>query len=213
MVATDSGNVAAYHTKTIRDAIRKDPYRYSKDARSDLVGLRAFFSHWVRESAWGLAIHKNARMIAVSANTEHHWHSGDGCAKIIVFAFALTSPDAPLQRNEDDEDEGTADTSAGSDWSLWTPDDQHQGHLDRTRNFKIVLSAHINNIPSISFVNSDEDPEGSWLLSTDIDGQMILWMIWTPQILRRHYKGSGIYRSWDLSDASKASDPIGHRQM
>src|SRR5271154_6074292 len=29
LVATDSGNVAAYHTRAIRDAIEKDPYKYN----------------------------------------------------------------------------------------------------------------------------------------------------------------------------------------
>jgi hypothetical protein len=69
LLSTDSGNVVAYHTKAIEDAIRRDPYRFSTDARSDTIGLRPFFSEWVHESAWGLAIHTQARMIAVSANT------------------------------------------------------------------------------------------------------------------------------------------------
>ena len=186
LVATDSGNVAAYHTKAIRDAIEKDPYKYSADARSDLVDVRAFFSHWVHESAWGLAIHKEARMIAVSANTPHHTPAEDLHAKITVFAFALTrQADSASRGGEDDPTTSLEDL----DWKEREPHPCVPWLGDRRHNYKIVLSDHIDNIPSISFVNSTHDRDGNWLLSTDIGGRMKLWHIW----IRRCYK------SWDFS--------------
>jgi hypothetical protein len=186
LVATDSGNVAAYHTKAIRDAIEKDPYNYSSDARSDFVGVRAFFSHWVHESAWGLAIHKEARMIAVSANTPYYTPAQDDYAKITVFAFALTGQvDSNNKRDEDD----SSATLGQPEWKAWQPNPCEPWLGDRSHNYKTVLTGHIDNIPSISFVNSSHDRDGSWLLSTDIGGRMKLWHIW----IRRCYK------SWDFS--------------
>jgi len=186
LVATDSGNIAAYHTKAIRDAIEKDPYKYSTDGRSDFVGVRAFFSHWVHESAWGLAIHQEARMIAVSANTSYYTPSQDNHAKITVFAFALTGQgDAEYTANDD----GAMEPLGQLEWKAWEPNPYEPWLGDRSHNYKTVLSGHIANIPNISFVNSSHDRDGSWLLSTDIGGRMKLWHIWT----RRCYK------SWDFS--------------
>ena len=185
LVATDSGNVAAYHTKAIRDAIKRDPYKYSADARSDFVGVRAFFSHWVHESAWGLAIHKKARMIAVSANTPYHTPAQDDHAKITVFAFALTGQ-ADSQEGDNHQSNVLLEQP---EWKAWEPNPYEPWLGDRSRNYKTILSGHIDNIPNISFVNSNHDRDGSWLLSTDIGGRMKLWHIW----IRRCYK------SWDFS--------------
>ena len=179
LVATDSGNIAAYHTRAIEEAITKDPYKFSEKGRSDIVGLRAFFSQWVHESAWGLAIHRRGRMIAVSANKPHHVASQDPSAKVTVFAFALTA------RSDDSlahfADPGSHTTGGIEDWFDWDPDQAEVETPHRDRNFRIILggdTGHINNIPSISFVNSSEDPDGWWLLSTDITGMMKLWRIW-----------------------------------
>lgn len=186
VVATDSGNVAAYHTKAILDAIGKEPYKYSTEAKADFVGLRAFFSHWVFESAWGLAIHKNARMIAVSANTPHYVDSVDEHAKVTVFAFALTSHAAAEKgRRQEDFDK----PSEHSQWKEWVPNSTQVFQSDRSQNYRIVLSGHVANVPSISFVNSDYDKDGSWLLSTDIGGRMKMWRIW----------GRQCWKTWDFS--------------
>ena len=67
------------------------------------------------------------------------------------------------------------------DWYDWDPEESEVETPYRDRNFRITLggdTGHINNVPSISFVNSSEDPDGSWLLSTDITGIMKLWRIW-----------------------------------
>lgn len=183
LLATDSGNVTGYYTKTIEAAIRKDPYRFSTDARSDHVGVRPFFAHWVLESAWGLAIHTDARMIAVSANTPHHNASEDPCAKVMVFAFALTEQNDSSGGEDSEESEGTSpcENDREPDWTEWRAMGIHATPPARNRNYKITLAGvegHDHNIPCISFVNTPDDPEGNWLLSTDIGGELKIWQIW-----------------------------------
>jgi hypothetical protein len=196
LLATDSGNITAYYTKTIEEAIRKDPYRFSTDARSDYVGVRPFFTHWVDESAWGLAIHTNARMIAVSANTPHHVPSDDPCAKITVFAFALTDDSDDRRAAEEPDAEGEAYLNEGAnepDWEEWVAMGVAATTPARKRNYKITLAGvegHDHNIPCISFVNTDDDLNGDWLLSTDIGGNLKIWQIW-----------QGIcQKSWDFAE-------------
>ncbi|KAJ9603372.1 hypothetical protein H2200_012150 [Cladophialophora chaetospira] len=182
LLATDSGNVTAYYTKAIEEAIRKDPYRFSTDARSDHVGVRPFFTHSVHESAWGLAIHTNARMIAVSANTPYHVANEDPCAKVTVFAFALTEYSAG-SGDEDSEDGREAafyEQAREPEWTEWRTW-VDAGPPARNRNYKITLAGvegHDHNIPCISFVNTPDDMDGKWLLSTDINGGMKIWQIW-----------------------------------
>lgn len=178
LLATDSGNITAYYTKSVEDAIRKDPYRFSTNAASDLVGVRPFFSEWVYESAWGLSIHSQARMIAVSANTPHHIPMDDPCAKVTVFAFALSGGDDPVEEFYDDS--GDSDDDRFSQWHEWDARDDAEPP-PRDKNYKITLAGfegHDANIPSVSFVDTDQDPHGKWLISTDIDGSTKVWQIW-----------------------------------
>jgi len=202
LVSTDSGNVAAYQTQSIEEAIRKDPYRFSENARSDYVGVRAIFSQWVHESAWGLSIHTHGRMIAVSANTPCHTPVDDPAAKITVFAFALTEETTKRgDVHEADAAAGAAVAGANDEeveWHNWVPSGSEASPPPRDKNYKITLGGvdgHEHNIPSISFVNTDEDTEGQWLLSTDIGGEMKVWQIW-----------QGIcFRTWDFAEtASRA---------
>ena len=179
LVSTDSGNVTAYHTKAIYEAAQRDPYHFSPEGQSDFVGLRSFFSQWVRESAWGLAIHKAGRMIAVSANVTELVCDDDLSAKVTVFAFALSPRiDHAEDSDEDDHTDGEADHT---EWHNWDPSSSNEPVPQRDRNYKTILAGvdgHSSNIPSISFVNTEEDPEGSWLLSCDIYGDTKCWQIW-----------------------------------
>lgn len=218
LVATDSGNVTAYFTKAIEEAVRKDPYRFSTNARSDYVGVRAFFAQWVHESAWGLAIHSRARMIAVSANTPHYIPNDDPCAKITVFAFALTQ--------EDDDGAEKAHDAADfieyarqPDWEEWEAKGVQSAPPPRDKNYKITLGGvegHDHNVPSVSFVNTDEDTDGKWLLSTDIGGQMKVWQIWQGVCLKSWDFGekrmrSGFFRRREGGWLVAALDPAGFR--
>ncbi|KIW20594.1 hypothetical protein PV08_01169 [Exophiala spinifera] len=191
LLSTDSGNLTAYFTKAIDEAIRKDPYRFSTNARSDCVGVRAFFTQWVYESAWGLSIHSKARMIAVSANTPNHVPSDDPCSKITVFAFALTEHGSGYPILQIDAHANSqldvSDLGLQQDWEEWDCRRPDSGPPPRNRNYKITLGGlegHNDNVPSISFVNTDDDPDGRWLLSTDIRGEMKMWQIWRGLCLR-----------------------------
>jgi hypothetical protein len=178
LLATDSGNITAYYTKSVEEAIRRNPYRFSTNATSDLVDVRPFFSEWVHESAWGLSIHSQARMIAVSANTPHHIPMDDPCAKVTVFAFALSGGDDSVE--EFDDDDNDSDDDRFSQWHEWDACDDAEPP-PRDKNYKITLAGfegHDANIPSVSFVDTDQDPHGKWLLSTDIDGNTKVWQIW-----------------------------------
>lgn len=96
----------------------------------------------VQQSAWGIAIHQHARLLAVSSNTR----------KITVIAPALV-------RHSDDD---------------WSP-----RNIDtRTEDKTFLLSGHDANIPSITFCNTDDDRDGRFLVSTDINGGIIIWDIW-----------------------------------
>lgn len=191
LVARDSGNIDAYHTRAIRDAINKEPYLFSKEGHADFVGLRAFFSQWVHKSAWGLAIHKEARMIAVSANRDPRFEAEDPYAKITVFAFALSEAQDDEEADESDEEENSSEIDP--EWRSWKPDSSSWdgAHPPRNQNYKIILDeGHCNNIPSISFSNTDDDPFGTWLFSADIEGDMIAWSIWKKEIVNSWFTRS-----------------------
>ena len=138
--------------------------------------LDPFFHQNVGGSAWGLALHTTARLIAVSANTHD----------ISIFAFALREPSSsePITPSDDDDEE-TLDSLAadlsGTDWverrDLSTPPDRsHSNEL-------IVLRGHSTNIPNIAFFDSPLYHEGDILVSTDIAGVVTLWSIWSNKMV------------------------------
>lgn len=203
VLATDSGNVSAYHTSAIVDAIHRASDRDSVNNTAELLGLRPFFSDWVQQSAWGIDIHKDARMIAVSANRPDPNRlavSGDSMATVTVFAFALT----PVLTTDSDSDESSSPLPAAhgheyNEWQLWSVNTAADTPL-RDRNYKIVLAgydAHRHNIPNISFANSDNS-SSCWILSADITGFMKIWDIWRMQCIRTWFFGSteGVPRPW-----------------
>lgn len=131
--------------------------------------VRAYFTGNVGASAWGLAIHTEARLFAVSANSHD----------ITIFAFALgdqLSEESSSDSEEDDFESDLEDLIANADWN----------HLDgppapgqrASQNLQIVLSGHINNIPNIAVCNTNADPEGKYLVSTDIEDRNYIWDVW-----------------------------------
>lgn len=192
LLATDSGNVEAYYTASVLDAIHEFKRNGLERKFADSVGLRPFFKYWVCQSVWGLDIHKDARMIAVSSNVPSANQPSDDLddkATITVFAFALAH--ASVEAEEDSEEEDDEDTLE-TDWTDWNTHRDSEVP-ERVRNYKVVLKGfqgHTNNIPNVSFVNSAEDSDGIWLLSTDITGTMKLWQIWKGTCLRQ----------WDFSN-------------
>ncbi|KAH0542417.1 hypothetical protein FGG08_003172 [Glutinoglossum americanum] len=168
----DDGDVVAYQTQKILATIER------RDAGDH---VKAFFNENVGKSAWGLAIHKSARMIAVSANTK----------EITVFAFALATEGSnayarALERN--------ALPSESVDWVPIGPNSPtHTSFypfpssrlLLRQQNYRITLRGHGDNIPSVAFYNSQDDTLGRWLVSTDIDCAVVIWDVWCREVVKR----------------------------
>ena len=185
-LTTDSGNVIAYHTSTIARTIERSAENNLPLPVED-TNIRPFFAHWVFESAWGIAIHKAARLIAVSANVPHHVESDEQTAKITVFAFALTSQPSSGNESVTSNNVNGLGESDNEEWpELEDQTILHEQLMFRTRNVKLVLSEHTANIPNISFVNNHLDREGKWLISTDIDGEMKVWRIWDREVHRSY---------------------------
>ncbi|KAF9891313.1 hypothetical protein FE257_004168 [Aspergillus nanangensis] len=174
LLVTDSGNVCGYRVEAIFSALKraaenKEPHPL------DGSQVDPFFVEYVGVSAWGLAIHKFARLIAVSANT----------GLVTVFAFALINPGSTagddLDQLSEDEDDFT---DYGQTWLHIRTSDQlaQLRHLmpykHRTRNIKLTYTGHFANIPSVSFLNCDLDPNGMWMVSTDIDNKLLVWKVW-----------------------------------
>ncbi|KAI9800359.1 MAG: hypothetical protein M1825_004129 [Sarcosagium campestre] len=144
----------------------------ANDARLGVeVEIKPFFHNDVTKSAWGLAMHKNARMIAASSNTH----------RITVFAFGLAG--APFQSTRDNAGTDVSETDPGDTTS------ERDGHFafpgcpltaafERDKDRRISLRSHSVNVPNISFCNTAKDPYGSWLISLDINGVMILHDVW-----------------------------------
>src|SRR5437773_4634233 len=102
---------------------------------------------YVGLSAWGLAVHKEARMIAVSTN-EH---------KVHIFAYALSTS----ATNANDPKYKSARAMLEMDWSPCSQGDflvprnsdrnRGQNPLLRSKNLWFALCHHETNIPTLSF--------------------------------------------------------------
>ncbi|KAF7114012.1 hypothetical protein CNMCM5793_006195 [Aspergillus hiratsukae] len=171
LLVTDSGNVCGYRVEAIFSALKRAAH--NKDKRPlDGSQVDPFFVEYVQASAWGLAIHKFARLIAVSANT----------GLITVFAFALVNP---TTTDGGDELESEIDlTNYDQTWLDIRGNEQFaqlqrlMPDKHRTRNIKLTYTGHFSNIPSVGFYNCDLDPNGTWMVSTDIDNKLLVWKIW-----------------------------------
>ncbi|KAK5104472.1 hypothetical protein LTS08_002361 [Lithohypha guttulata] len=171
-LVTDSGNVIAYYTSSVAAAINRASAQREGGTNSDILGLRHFFSYWVRQSSWGLDIHKEARMIAVSSNVPNAAQpaiDADTSATVTVFAFALTSHSKVASSSSSGDDE--THTTDSVEWTNWS---SNSGGTQprRDRNYKISLAGfpgHENNIPNISFVNTNDESEGWNVAALDIN--------------------------------------------
>ncbi|RHZ58727.1 uncharacterized protein CDV56_105793 [Aspergillus thermomutatus] len=171
LLVTDSGNVCGYRVEAIFSALKRAAENEDKRPL-DGSQVDPFFAEYVQASAWGLAIHKFARLIAVSANT----------GLITVFAFALVNPTSTDCGNEPeneldftDYDQTWLDIRGNEQFAQLQRlmPDKH-----RTRNIKLTYTGHFSNIPSVGFYNCDLDPNGTWMVSTDIDNKLLVWKIW-----------------------------------
>ncbi|KAI5301172.1 hypothetical protein KEM55_001813 [Ascosphaera atra] len=169
---TDSGNVGAFYTDELVASMEESIMWRENGSHVD-----CFFVQHVGSSAWGLAIHKRARMIAVSANTHF----------ITVFAFALTTPEAPALQESD----GFASTKDSFGWIHLT-NINHWRKLSvmsipqrRAHNLYLQFSGHTDNIPCVNFLNSDLDPHGDYMVSVNLGNELLVWRIWqSPEPVR-----------------------------
>ena len=131
---------------------------------NEVLGCRTlvpWFHENVGASAWGVATHKHAMLLAVSSNIKD----------IHVFAPAL-SPERHGVVPQTYPDPQTLERfTAWKNGSAFTLKDRSIGR-------KVTLQGHIENIPNIAFCDNILDPEGIYLASTDIDGHTIVWDIW-----------------------------------
>lgn len=175
LLATDSGNVTGYNVEAIFSAINRSA-KYGGSRPFDAHEVRPFFAEHVQLSAWGLATHKFARLIAVSANT----------GIITVFAFALVD----VVSESDGSSPSSVETSnvGGSDVleNTWVSIDSASAMEKlkkdipnhRTRNLRLSYRGHFDNIPCVSFANFELDPNGLWMVSTDILNRVFVWKVW-----------------------------------
>ena len=174
LLATDSGNVCAYHVEAIFSAIDRCATRNDKRPFADSE-VTPFFVESVTLSAWGLAMHKYARLIAVSSNTGH----------ITVFAFALADPTAVDEENSSQTQEDQELEEQGDTWvNIESRNDLRRLRASsnranyRSRNLRLTYRGHLDNIPCVSFANFDLDANGEWMVSTDITNRVIIWRLW-----------------------------------
>ncbi|GAB7366637.1 hypothetical protein MBLNU230_g8620t1 [Neophaeotheca triangularis] len=143
-VVRDDGDAEAFLIRHIVSAIerRQDP---ECELGLETDEVRPIFQENVGNSAWGLALHTSARIIAVSSNNH----------EVNVFKFGL------LDEYEDDSGQNSGD------------EDDHDGGAalrERKTDTTLEILNGYSNIPHISFCNTGDDPEGRWLLTTDISG-------------------------------------------
>lgn len=163
LLACDDGDVIAFRVRSIHQAAQRDP----DESVCIRPGLEAFFVENVGLSAWGLAVHKDARLIAVSANTH----------EITIFAFALRyGSSSDSESGTDDDATFIRALQQNAKWNaIKKPYDPEQRS---SRNLIIRLTGHNTNIPSIAFCNNERDPDGRFLASTDIAGHTYVWDVW-----------------------------------
>lgn len=158
LATCDDGDVIGYRVGEIQRVLDLAQQTSDEGEEPDFAAhVRVFLHRNVGLSAWGLAIHREARIIAISANTH----------EITVLAFALAA-------GGDVPPEGSfLDTIMGSDFPS-----------PRRRNHIFTLKAG-QNIPSVSFNNSEEDSGGRWLFATCITGETTLWDLHNPGVPAR----------------------------
>ena len=184
VVACDDGDVISYTVRSISLAINEsakiifssdlyDDQRFKRHRDSgcanlilpladpqDFRALVPWFHENVGASAWGLAMHKRAMLLAVSSNTK----------EINVFAPSLS-------RNRERAPRSEYPPPKRMERYMVCETRTHIALKDRSLGKRVVLRGHAANIPNIAFCDNSLDLEGTYLASTDIDGYTIVWNI------------------------------------
>ncbi|KAI0432086.1 hypothetical protein F5Y09DRAFT_168449 [Xylaria sp. FL1042] len=173
LLACDDGDVLAYYNSQIETALLR---LESGDATRDSTMVRPFFHQNVGLSAWGLAVHKHSRLIAIGSN-KHEVH---------VFAFALNSvmheppegaPELPCTRDlfVQLSHQGGAITVRGSSGTSADLDAFLSGRRDR--GYQIILGPLGDHIPNVAF-SDDAHGDAVKVLAIDIRGTLFIIDIW-----------------------------------
>lgn len=170
LMCYDDGDVIAYYTHQIAQSIQRSTaaqHGGSSVPASRMAVPRPFFHENVGRSAWGLAIHKQSRLLAVSCNKHD----------VTVFAFATESWDAELKTGSPGESPSYKDSPKL--WSGQTAAELERHVRSRTRTWRIVLPLDRsgNNIPSIAFLD-DEYGDADKVVAVDIVGHTYILDIW-----------------------------------
>jgi hypothetical protein len=154
----DDGDVEVFLVRHIVHAIstRVKCHDASEDPVADNV--KPLFLRNVGISAWGLAIHTEARIIAVSSNRH----------EVTIFRFGLVDEFDEVQTPRK-QAKPTHDGQS-SRWDEERREDNVESRPERKTDVtRQVLNGEAN-IPHIAFCNTGDDPDGRWLLTTDISG-------------------------------------------
>lgn len=163
LITCDDGDVVGYRTEEIQRVVdRRREASNDEDEVFAEESVRTFLHRNVGASAWGLAIHQEARMIAISANTH----------KVTVIAYALAQPGEGSDNSSISSDSGMEECS-DEEIPADFPSPRRQDHV-------ITLSAR-HNVPSVSFNNSGDDTVGRWLSSCSINGETLIWDLHHPE--------------------------------
>lgn len=188
IAVTDDGDVVAYTTRSIRNEIHDRGLAYNTPCFRSTV--RPYFLRNVGNSAWGIAVHQEARMIAVSSNSH----------KIHVFAFAL----GHFSSDSSDEDSDRQETASSElqpscDGTEWEHSWDAPRPSDRSRNQELILVSHETNIPNLAFYNPyDRRIQDVFLASTDIHGSTYIWNVWKHIPLLQLMPSRGRIWGWGL---------------
>ncbi|RYP56477.1 hypothetical protein DL771_011796 [Monosporascus sp. 5C6A] len=181
LLAYDDGDVIAYYTRHIDNALVQG----EEDGVDNTRLVQPFFHENVAKSAWGLAVHKKSRLIAVGSNMHN----------VTVFIFALTgdpyhhipgADPAELFRNLVKDASGNLLNPSGTSWANLDEEQRAQKAAAmenvvrrRDANWRILLetNSYGNNIPNVAFTN-DADGEAEKIAAVDVSGNLWLMDIW-----------------------------------
>lgn len=141
----------------------------------------SFFAENVGDSAWGLAIHSQSRLIAVGSNAH----------EVQVFAFALSAAayeeasSIRKCRRPKPHPPPTARCVQFPKVKLSEVLQTHGGKVFRDQNFRLVfkLGAIGHNIPSVAFSDST-DGDADTIIAVDIKGALWFFRLWEDDVKR-----------------------------
>lgn len=167
LLACDDGDIIAYYTHNIQAAIGSGSERQQE--------IQPFFHDNVGISAWGLAVHEQSRLIAVSSNNR----------EVVIFAFGCTTGSRPSSIVCDLELSDLSQLDLIDTRDVLFPTITQAQSTDRSNNFRKVLKLGVegHNIPSIDFSNGSNG-EAHSVLATDIVGNLWILDIWGDEVKR-----------------------------